>query len=141
MSNFLKIFSSTALLVLLVLPLAGCGGDAESEAAETPPEEPAERSVLVSVVDLQPEAAVDRLSLPADLSAERRAVLAAEISGSVEGVSVDDGDAVSRGRVLASVDTRSIRQQLAEAEALDRQARLQLERATNLFDIQSADPL
>lgn len=137
MNRFFEIFHTTALLSLLVLPLVGCGGDGPSEAAETTADEPAERSVLVSVVDLQPESAVDRLSLPADLQAERRAVLAAEIAGSVEGVTVDDGDAVARGQVLASVDTRSIRQQLAEAEALDRQAQLQLERASNLFERRS----
>lgn len=137
MNSFSRIFSATVLLLILVLPLAGCGGEGESEAAETPAEETAERSVLVSVIELQPQLAVDRLSLPADLEAERRAVLAAEIAGTVESASVDDGDAVSRGRVLATVDTRSLRQQLAEAEALDRQARLQLERANNLFERRS----
>ena len=117
--------------LLLPFVLIACGG--ESPAA-TPPAPPEERAVQVRSLALEPREVVDRASYPADLLPKHRAVLAAEVGGAVEAVEADVGDAVARGELLARIDERSLAQQVAEAEAWLRQARLQFERAENLFE-------
>lgn len=122
-------FAALAALSLL----SACSGEGEaknSAAAEAPPE----RVAQVRAITLEPRAVVDRVSLPADLQPLHRATLAAEVGGAVESVRVDLGQAVAAGQILATIDERSAAQQVAEAEAWLRQANLQHERATNLFD-------
>lgn len=121
-------FRTLSLLTLLPTALA-CG----SGSAETAPE-PTERVSQVRTLELVSRAVVDRASLPADLLPLHRATLAAEVGGVVETVAAQLGDAVPAGRLLATIDERAAAQAVAEAEAVLRQARLQFERAQNLFD-------
>ena len=123
-----------SLLLLPLVLLAACGGEAPSAEAGEAGAKPAERAVQVRVLALEPREVVDRASQPADQVAVRRAVLAAQVGGAVEAVEVELGQAVARGRLLAKIDERSLAQQVAEAEAWLRQARLQHERAQNLFE-------
>ena len=44
------------------------------------------------------------------------------------------GQLVAKGQTLATIDERALAQQVAEAEAWIRQAKLQYERAQNLFE-------
>ncbi|KAB2966895.1 MAG: efflux RND transporter periplasmic adaptor subunit [Thermoanaerobaculia bacterium] len=119
------------LFLLLALPaLAACS----ESAAETSAVPPSERLVQVRTLALEPRAMVDRASLPADLLPRQRATLAAEVGGAVESVSGELGQAVAAGRVLATIDERVYAQQVAESEALLRQAVQQYERARNLFE-------
>jgi len=120
-------------LSLLTWLAAACGSDATAEA----PEAPAERIAQVRSIELAPRRVVDRASLPADLLPNRRATLAAEVGGAVESVGAELGQWVPEGRVLATIDERSLAQALAEAEAYETQTRLQYERAQNLFDRQA----
>lgn len=120
------------LLCLVVIAVAwvGCGGaDAELE--------PDRRAAEVGVIEILPRTVVDWAVLPADLTAERSATLAAEVPGRVESMHADIGDAVARGKVIATVDRRALAQQLAEAEALHRQAVEEAERAEALFEKRS----
>jgi membrane fusion protein (multidrug efflux system) len=117
-------------LVVVLAFAAGCGvGEAWTEAAPAPEE----RAVQVRTLTLEPRRVVDRASLPADLLPLHRATLAAEVGGVVESVAVDLGQAVAKGQLLATIDERSLAQQVAEAEAWLRQAQVQFERAENLF--------
>lgn len=125
---------SIPLLALLLPLLAACGGG-EPEAPASPP--PEERVVRVRVLAVEPEAVTDYLSLPADLLPDRRAVLAAEVPGTVETLRVEDGQRVASGELLATVDTRALRQALAEAEALFEQAEDEHRRAQALFEKRS----
>lgn len=123
-----------APLVVTALALGACGGgdepDPEAGAAE-------ERRTLVRVVEVQPEPVVDRLQLPADLQAARRASLSAEIAGTVESLRVEEGQRVGAGTLLATVDTRALEQELAEARALFEQAEDEYRRAEALFERRS----
>ncbi|MCB1009087.1 MAG: efflux RND transporter periplasmic adaptor subunit, partial [Acidobacteria bacterium] len=85
-------------------------------------------------LELEPRAVVDRSSLPADLLPLHRATLAAEVGGVVETVGAQLGESVATGHVLATIDERALAQSVAEADALLRQAKLQYQRAQNLFD-------
>lgn len=123
-----------SLAVLALVPatlstLAGCSAP-KTEA----PTAPAERVAQVRTVILTPRTVVDRTSLPAGLEALHRAVLAAEVGGAVEAVRGELGQTVAKGQTLATIDERALTQQVAEAEAWLRQAKLQYERAQNLFE-------
>lgn len=121
--------------VLLLAALAACGG------GDAPPEEPAappeERRARVRVVEVTPETVTDYLDLAADLLPERRAVLAAEVPGTVETLRVEEGQRVAAGQVVATVDTRALEQELAEAQAVHEQAADQHRRAEALFEKRS----
>ncbi len=122
-------------LVLAVLALGGCGGEKAEPGAEAGAAE--ERRTLVRVVEVQPEPVVDRLQLPADLQAMRRASLSAEIAGTVETLRVEEGQRVGAGTLLATVDTRALEQELAEVRALFEQAEDEHRRAEALFERRS----
>lgn len=117
----------------LALLAAGCGGDAPAESAPVPEE----RRARVRVVEVRPEAVTDFLDLPADLLPRRRAVLAAEVPGTVETLRVEEGQRVSAGQLLATVDTRALQQELAEAQALYDRAADEHRRAEALFERRS----
>ncbi|MBZ0112944.1 MAG: efflux RND transporter periplasmic adaptor subunit [Thermoanaerobaculia bacterium] len=126
----LKALTVAAAVALLA---SGCGDSAESsEATTTQP-----RRVAVRVATLQTEAATDIVSLPADLRPSRRSVLAAEVPGRVESITVREGDRVTRGQLLMTIDGRSLEQTVREAEAVYFQRTQQFSRAENLFAKQS----
>jgi membrane fusion protein (multidrug efflux system) len=123
-----------ALALLIGMPLAvACGGASEGEVA--PAEE--DRTVTVRTVMPSLETVVDRVELSADLLPERRAVLAAEVSGVVDVMRVEVGQRIGAGELVAAVDTRALAQALAEAEAYHRQATAQHQRATSLYEKRS----
>lgn len=122
------------LVVAAAILASGCGGGGAEPTAEAAPEE---RLTRVRTLTVEPEPVTDVLELPAELLADRRAVLAAEVPGTVERVAVERGDRVAAGELLAAVDTRSLQQAMAEAEALFAQAEDEHRRAQSLFESRS----
>lgn len=122
-----------AMVVLAwTLAAVGCGGGAP------PAEVPAgPTAVPVTVVGLSAERVVDVTNLPADLLPLRRAVLAAEVPGTVEAVYVEAGQSVRTGQRLVDVDSSALDQAMAEAEAVFRRADARHERAKSLFERRS----
>ncbi len=93
----------------------------ESDERSVPAAEPvADRVVSVSTMLTTAREVVDTASLPAELAPMRRAVLAAEVVGTVVKVHVEQGDTVRTGELLIEIDTRDLRQRLVEAEAVAR---------------------
>ena len=112
--------------------VAACSGS-ESAASEAAVSRPEVRAVPVRVLRPEVQATRDVLRLPADLEPQRRAALAAEVTGTVDSVHAEEGQRVSRGAILARVDTRSLEQAVAEAKALAVQAQARFERAQALL--------
>ncbi len=128
--------SWVGLTVLLVLSLLACGGD-ETSGTIADPASPsaatAEKVVPVATLTTTAREVVEKISLPADLLPLRRAVLAAEVAGTVEKVHVEEGNQAARGRILVEIDTRALRQRLAEAEAVHRHREVLHQRAEKLL--------
>lgn len=130
-------FSRVAALLVLssVAVTVGCSADRDATAqSESTPEE---RTATVRTRQVEAEEIADVAILSADLLPERRATLAAEVPGTIEELRVELGDRVRRGQVLALIDTRDLRQQVVEAEALYTQAQDRFERAEKLFEKRS----
>jgi len=121
---------------VVLLLAVGCGGEAPSDEA-TPGQPVEERAVTVETVVVQPETAVEILDLPADLGPDRRAVLAAEVPGTVESLEVEEGQRVAAGKLLATVDIRALEQAVAEARAVFERASDEHRRAEALFEKRS----
>lgn len=121
------------LLILAALPLifAACGS--QEDGAEETVRSAEETAVAVRTLVAESSQVTDMAVLSADLLPARRATLASEVAGVIERLQVDIGDRVSRGTVVARIDTRALRQQVAEAEANFRQALDRFERAEKLF--------
>ena len=122
----------TLTAIAIILPwVVACGGDdgAVAQAALTNQE----RIATVRTQVVEAEQISDRAIFSADLLPLRRATLAAEVPGNIESLKVELGERVRKGQILASIDTRALRQQLAEIEALFNQAQDRFERAEKLF--------
>ncbi len=123
----------TLMVLLAAAPwLVSCGGEDQAMADEAAAGSQ-ERVAVVRTEVLEPQVVSDLAVFSADLQPLRRATLAAEVAGNVENLSVELGERVRQGQVLATIDTRALRQQLAETEALFHQAQDRFERAEKLF--------
>ncbi|HEX6202539.1 MAG TPA: efflux RND transporter periplasmic adaptor subunit [Thermoanaerobaculia bacterium] len=129
------VLRGAAALVLAALPFAAACGGGSTEGEPPPAEE--SRTAIVRTVMPSLETVVDRVELSADLIAERRAVLAAEVPGVVDVMRVEVGQRIGAGHLVAAIDTRALEQALAEAEAYQRQAVAQHQRATALYEKRS----
>ncbi len=124
-----------ALTPLALLPLAaGCGGGETAGETAPAPAAPAEKTALVRTLLPERQDVTDLAVLSADLAPAHRGVLAAEVPGVVERMPVDVGDRVARGTLIAAIDTRTLEQRVAEAEALAHQADVQAQRAEALIE-------
>lgn len=126
--------------LILMLAAGGCGkasSDAATIDTSAPSSTGATAPMLVTVQEIIGRTATDLASFPADLHAKRRAVVAAEIAGRVATRHVEEGSRVRRGAPILTLDTRDLQQRVAEAEAVDRQRALQLERAQALMERRS----
>ena len=94
----------------------GCaGGPSQADASE---DQPFGTQVLdVEVVSPARGDIVRTVSLPTSVEADQRATLYSRVSGYLESISVDIGDRVRRGQLLAKIDVPEIIDQKREAEA------------------------
>ncbi|MGH9381374.1 MAG: efflux RND transporter periplasmic adaptor subunit [Thermoanaerobaculia bacterium] len=137
--NLLTRRSSAAAIVFaagtLAALLGGCGADEVPAASNGNVTE--ERLTQVQVEAVEPRPAVETIEVAADVLADRRATLAAEVAGTVEAVEADLGDRVGAGAVLIRIDTSGIATEVEEAEANFRQAEEDAARAEALFEKRS----
>jgi membrane fusion protein, multidrug efflux system len=91
-----------------------------------------ERGPVVRVARVKLAPAERVVSLPAEVRAERRAVLYAKVSGYVKKLLVDRGERVKEGQQLAVLESPDLDHQVAAAEAEVTLRRQQLQRALRL---------
>ncbi|KAA0971930.1 efflux RND transporter periplasmic adaptor subunit [Aureimonas fodinaquatilis] len=123
--NFPK--SLSVLLLPLVLGLAGCGKDAEQ--VEAPP-----RPVRTVTVELSDTA--NPVSLTGRIEARNEAGLGFRIAGRLIERSVNVGDVVEPGEIIAKLDPQNELNALSSAQAALNAANGQLNKSRNAFERQ-----
>ena len=96
------------LAAIAALGLSGCGRGDQARIATTP---------VVTVIHPQRGEAIDSITLPGDLVGFYEAALHAKVTGYLKTISVDKGDWVKQGQVLAEIEVPELQQRLARARA------------------------
>jgi membrane fusion protein, multidrug efflux system len=101
------------ILALMILLLAqgttACTRPAESAPADPPP--------VVAVVSPNRGNAIRSITLPGDMVGFYESSLYAKVTGYLQSISVDKGDWVKKGEVLATIEVPELQQRVARAEA------------------------
>jgi membrane fusion protein, multidrug efflux system len=123
---------STAMLfaaLVISVGLAGCEQRADTETTDAKP--------VVSVMHPQRADMVRTIEMPGDLVGFYEAALHAKVTGYLQTITVDKGDWVKAGQVLATLQVPELRSNLQQA-----QANLQIARITydRLRKVQQSDP-
>jgi RND family efflux transporter MFP subunit len=128
------------LLLAGALALSGCKSDEQKAQAEVPEQarKPGEGPELtgtrVEVAIIQPSASGLTMRVPGEVEGIRDAQLAAPMGGYIEAVSVEEGQSVKKGAVLARVDSNTHATRLVRAQVEKRAAERELARAQSLGD-------
>lgn len=115
-------------LVAMILVVTGCSGDEtgnDSQGRES-------RPMPIEVVDVMPRELSRQLSLSGRVRPRVTVRVAARTSGAVDQVSVEEGDPVDRGDILARLDMSEAKAELARARAEQESARLDYRRVAEL---------
>lgn len=130
--------SGVAALALAALVVAGCGGADGASEARDENGTPAQRSVRVETLLLQPTDFEDVVELTGTVEALDDARLSAQASGTVEYLAAL-GQRVGRGAAVARLDQGLVRAAVQQAEALVESAQAQFELAED--NLQRNEPL
>lgn len=106
--------SSTAVLPLLFLTLAGCGGEDAPAAAAAGG---GGFTFPVTFVEVEAGEVLESVAVVGDVGSRQRARLAFERSGRLTEVLAEAGDAVAAGAVLARMDDAVLRAEMKAAQA------------------------
>jgi RND family efflux transporter MFP subunit len=97
-----------------------------------------EPSLTVTAVAVEPEILDATVSAAGALSSRNTSVLSSKIMGRVVALSVNEGDYVSPGKVLARIESGEILAQAYQAQAAYNTVQLQYNRIKGLFDEKAA---
>jgi len=122
-----KMMKKIILLLVITFFLAGCGGE---------PEAPAERSMEGKFVEVSP-VMMGYLSfnrpVSGVLNAVRDSIVSAEASGDVAKIHIEEGEPVTMGEVVLSLDDSMLRRQMELARAGYEQAKASYDIALDPF--------
>ena len=113
------------LLLLLVLPLAGCRNKA---APEAPPPSPPTAAIPVRVAPASRATLADIVSGPGRTAALAQQKVRAPFAGTLTELSVGDGDRVRRGDPIGTIVSRDSEAALAGARQMGREAKSESEK-------------
>jgi RND family efflux transporter MFP subunit len=97
-----------------------------------------EEPVPVSTVTALPRLVVNGVSAAGALNSRNISVLSSKIMGRVIELTVNEGDYVTRGRLLVRIESGEISAQAYQAQAAYNNAKLQYDRIKSLFDEKAA---
>jgi len=134
----MKRFFCTPLLLVTVFSLSFHAGCARKKSAEGGGAGAAARqSQRVQVVEVAPVMRSDlreAMSVVGSVEANESAQIRPEISGLVQGIYFEEGQAVTRGQLLMKIDDAELRAQYAQVEARFDLATRNVERSENLSE-------
>ncbi len=88
-------------------------------------------AMAVTIVEMQPQEFKNYIEVQGKIDADENTEAAPQTPGVVEAIYVKEGDHVAKGQVLATLDTKVLRQSVEELK-------VQLDYATNLYNKQKA---
>ncbi|MDQ2069781.1 efflux RND transporter periplasmic adaptor subunit [Natronospira bacteriovora] len=122
---------TVSALILVVALLSACSSENSGNAGQG---EGAERQTPIAAVEIHPRDLSRQVSLSATVAPRTRIRLATRVSGRVEAVAVEEGDAVSAGQLLAQLDVSEELAELERARAGVEEAELEYERTAQLLE-------
>jgi len=125
------------LLLLGLAAVQGCSSPDPEETDQLPGDTNTKRLVNIEVQTVRPGVLEEYLDLTGYTEAIHDVVIASELGGTVQELTVDRGDRVKKGQVLAKVSADIYQAQSAEALAGLRLKQAEFEKATVLFDRKS----
>ncbi|WP_375757274.1 efflux RND transporter periplasmic adaptor subunit [Corallococcus exercitus] len=125
----MKMFMKAAAVVAAVVA-TGCGGGEKAVVPRAPAAQLAQKPVGVRAVTPATQLEANVLRATGSVRARQAATLSAQGSGTLTRVSVDVGDTVKRGQVLARLDTSNARIAVNQARASKAAADAALDGAT-----------
>lgn len=123
---------NAAWRLLPVLLLAAACGGSEAETA-TVAEEPTMLLGARDVATVSLETIASGISITGSLDAAQRVEVKSQLAGQLDRITVDRGSSVRRGQLLATIDARGTRAQLASAQASLEAAERDLRAADTLY--------
>ena len=105
----MKLSIFALMLLVLTLSTTACTHPAETAPADSPP--------IVAVVNPSRGNAIRSITLPGDMVGFYQSSLYSKVTGYLQSVSVDKGDWVKKGQVLATIEVPELQQRVARAQA------------------------
>lgn len=127
-----RVLTGTLISLLLAGATSACGGSSEASATEDAPAETG-RIINVEVRAVDATEFLERIRLTGTVTANRDVTVAAEENGVIRALPVPKGSNVSAGQVIARIDDRILRAQVAQARAQADIARELADRRSRLF--------
>lgn len=126
----MKLITKNILPLLLLIFVASCGKDKESQnpAAGKP------RAMSLPVADIPRETVTTYRSYPTSIEGVINSEVRAKISGYITDVLVDEGQKVSKGQTLFKLETNSMNQDAAAAEANVNAAKVEVDKLKPLVE-------
>ena len=93
-----------------------------------------DKSKLVAITAMQPSTFKHFIEVQAKVEGDEDVLLSAESAGSITSISVEAGDKVSKGQIMATIDDKIIRQTISEAKSQHDLAVQVYNRQKNLWD-------
>ncbi len=119
------------LVLAVALSASGCVDRKSQESAKTTSEVVNDPLREVSVSSIKIEDIQDLLQVNGEIVTSDDVQIGAQVGGKIQSVSVKEGDMVSQGQVVATMDSANIAQQAAQARAALASASAQLAQATS----------
>ena len=92
------------------------------------------KSKLVAITEMKPSTFKHFIEVQAKVDGDEDIMLSAESAGSITSISVEAGDKVSKGQILATIDDRILRQSISEVQTQLDLAVTVFNRQKNLWD-------
>lgn len=140
MSAKIKYIASAILLLALGGAAASCASSAQASDGKEPTEKEAavqpapQKKINVKVETVTPETLVEYVKATGVTKAQSDVTYSAEIAGKLEHLSVDLGERVKKGQVLARIDFSSLSAQAEQAEATRDLAKKTFDRLSSLAE-------
>jgi RND family efflux transporter MFP subunit len=123
----MKYTITTLYAGLVLLAIYGCGSKETRDTAAT------EEQVPVKIQQVSTQTITEPIITSGLLASKQEIKLSFKTGGIIQSISVDEGQTVKKGQILASLNLTEINAQVSQAEQAFEKAKRDLNRAQNLY--------